>query len=329
MRTSNTGVSQDRARVLPPPCWPAGAVAQDYPTKPIRMIVPYPPGGGTDIVARILNEAADRGSARRSSSTTRAAPPATSAPTSRPSRRRTATPSCSRCRRTRSTRSSTPSCPSTSRRDFAPVSLAAMIPQILVAHPSRAGEQRAGADRATPKANPGKLNYASVGNGSPGHIAGELFKLKTGIDIVHVPYKGGGPAVTDTLGGQVQFLFVSIPAAWQHVKSGKLKALARDERQAQRRRARRADASPSRACPTTWSTRGTACSCRRRRRRRRSRKLQRGVVSALQTPEVKREAARAGRRSPSSTPAEFDARREDELKKWEHRDPRREDQARR
>ena len=79
---------------------------------------------------------------------------------------------------------------------------------------------------ALAKANPGKLNYASVGTGSPAHIAGELFKLKTGIDMVHVPYKGGGPAVVDTIGGQVQLAFVSMPAAWQHVKAGKLKAIA-------------------------------------------------------------------------------------------------------
>ena len=66
---------------------------------------------------------------------------------------------------------------------------------------------------ALAKAQPGKLSYASVGTGSPSHIAGELFKLKTGIDMVHIPYKGGGPAVTDAIGGQVPVLFVSMPAA--------------------------------------------------------------------------------------------------------------------
>jgi len=110
-------------------------------------------------------------------------------------------------------------------RDFAPISLAATLPQILVAHPSVAANNVQELI-ALAKAHPGKLNYASVGTGSPGHIAGELFKLKTGIDIVHVPYKGGGPAVTDTIGGQVQMLFVSMPAVWQHVKSGRVKAIA-------------------------------------------------------------------------------------------------------
>ena len=121
------------------------------------------------------------------------------------------------------------------------MSLAAYIPQILVVHPSVPVNNIARADRATPRRDPGKLNYASVGIGSPGHIAGELFKLKTGVDIVHVPYKGGGPAVSDTIGGQVQMLFVSMPAAWQHVKSGRLKRDRGGERQTQRHRARRAD----------------------------------------------------------------------------------------
>ena len=105
------------------------------------------------------------------------------------------------------------------------MSLATLVPQILVANPG-VPVNSVKELIAYAKANPGKLNYASVGTGSPGHIAGELFKLKTGVDIVHIPYKGGGPAVIDTIGGQVQLLFVTMPAAWQHVKAGKLKALA-------------------------------------------------------------------------------------------------------
>jgi tripartite-type tricarboxylate transporter receptor subunit TctC len=76
------------------------------------------------------------------------------------------------------------------------------------------------------KEKPGALNFASVGNGTPSHIAGELIKLKTGIDMVHIPYKGGGPAVADTLGGQVSFAIVTMPAAISHVRAGKLRALA-------------------------------------------------------------------------------------------------------
>jgi len=79
---------------------------------------------------------------------------------------------------------------------------------------------------ALAKLHPGKLHYASVGAGTPSHIAGELLKLKAGIDIVHVPYRGGGPAVADTLGGQVWLLFVTMPAAISQVRAGKLTALA-------------------------------------------------------------------------------------------------------
>ncbi|GHC81479.1 hypothetical protein GCM10007320_23750 [Pseudorhodoferax aquiterrae] len=79
---------------------------------------------------------------------------------------------------------------------------------------------------ALAKTKPGTLSYATVGNGSPGHLAGELMKLRTGIQMTHIPYRGGGPAVTDVLGGQVPLLWVSIPAAAAHVKAGKLKALA-------------------------------------------------------------------------------------------------------
>ena len=147
---------------------------------------------------------------------------------------------------------------------------------------------------ALAKANPGKLNYASVGTGSPAHIAGELLKLKTGIDMVHVPYKGGGPAVVDTIGGQVQLAFVSMPAAWQHVKAGKLKAIAVTS-------ARRAAVAPD--LPTIAET---VPGLRRRlvvRRARagedaarRDREAQRRVREGAREPAGQGEAPRAGRR---------------------------------
>src|SRR6266487_3510119 len=199
--------------------------AKDYPTKPIRFIVPYPPAGGTDVVARILSEPLaaalgqpiiidNRGGAAGNLGTDLAAK---------------ATPDGYTILFTLSSHTINPKLydklPFDVERDFVPVSLAALSPQILVAHPSVPANNIRELI-ALAKAQPGKLNYASVGTGSPGHIAGELFKLKTGVDMVHVPYKGGGPAVTDTLGGQVQLLFVSMPAALQHVRAGRLKALA-------------------------------------------------------------------------------------------------------
>src|SRR3546814_3680457 len=76
------------------------------------------------------------------------------------------------------------------------------------------------------KANPGKLAFASSGSGTSIHMAGELFKLRAGLDVLHVPYKGSAPAVTDLIGGQVQFMFDNMPSSWPHVKGGKLRALA-------------------------------------------------------------------------------------------------------
>src|ERR1700680_4979421 len=199
--------------------------AQDYPTKPIRMIVPYPPAGGTDIVARTLSEPLakelgqpilidNRGGAAGNIGTDLAAKSA---------------PDGYTILFTLSSHTINPKLydklPFDVERDFIPISLAAFIPQILVAHPAVPANNIKELI-ALAKSQPGKLNYASVGTGSPGHIAGELFKFTTGVDMVHVPYKGGGPAVADTLGGQVQLLFVSMPAALHYVKAGRLKALA-------------------------------------------------------------------------------------------------------
>ena len=198
--------------------------AADWPTKPIRFIVPYPPGGGTDIIARIVQDKLsaalgqaividNRGGAAGNIGTELAAK---------------ATPDGYTFLFTLSSHTINPAVydklPFDAEKDFAGVSMVASLPQIITANPSQPFDDLQGMV-AYAKANPGKLNFASVGNGSPSHIAGELLKLKTGIDMVHVPYKGGGPAVTANLGGEVQLMFVSIPPALQHVKAGKLKAL--------------------------------------------------------------------------------------------------------
>ena len=296
-------------------CLCTAALAQDWPSKPIRMIVPYPPAGGTDIVARTLNEKLapalgativvdNKGGAAGNVGTDLAAksPPdgytvlfTLSSHTINPKLY--------------------PKLPFDAERDFAAVSLAAMIPQILVAHPSLP-VNNVQELVAYAKANPGKLNYASVGIGSPGHIAGELFKLRTGTSMVHVPYKGGGPAVTDTMGGQVQLLFVSLPAAWQFVKAGKLKALGVTA-------SKRSVAAPEVATMTeqgvadcvvdSWYgafvPAGTPPAVIAR--------LNAAMVSVLQTPELKEKLLAQGAEAASSSPAEFEAIVRDELKKWE------------
>jgi tripartite-type tricarboxylate transporter receptor subunit TctC len=203
----------------------ARAQAGTYPDRPVRFVVPYPPGGGTDVIARIVHERfqaalgqpvviENKGGAGGSVGTevvAKAAPDGYTVLFTLSSH--TINPAIY------------PKLSFDTAKDFEPVGLVASLPQILVAHPGVPVNTLA---ELVPmlRGRPGGLAFASVGNGSPGHLAGELFKLRTGTEMTHIPYKGGGPAVTDVMGGQVPFLWVSIPAAAQHVKSGKLKALA-------------------------------------------------------------------------------------------------------
>jgi len=110
-------------------------------------------------------------------------------------------------------------------KDFSPVALVIKVPNILVVNPSlpvKSVQELV----AYLKANPGKVSFASSGSGTSIHMAGELFKLRTGADIVHIPYKGSAPAITDLIGNQVQLMFDNMPSAWPHVQAGKLRALA-------------------------------------------------------------------------------------------------------
>jgi len=292
-----------------------GAAAQDYPAKPIRFIVPYPPAGGTDIVARILNEPLaaalgqpivieNRGGAAGNIGTDFAAKSA---------------PDGYTILFTLSSHTINPKLydklPFDVEKDFVPVSLAALVPQILVANPS----VPANSVReliALAKREPGKLNYASVGTGSPAHIAGELLKLKTGIDMVHVPYKGGGPAITDTLGGQVQLAFVSLPAALQYVKAGRLKALAVTSD-------KRSIAAPE--IPTITES-GIDCVVNSWYGALAPAKTPPAIVAKLQAAfarvlalaEVKERLLLQGAEAAASTSEEFDRRIRAELKQWEY-----------
>ncbi len=204
--------------------WASGAQAAAYPDKPVRFLVPYPPGGGTDVIARIVQErfqAAlgqpviidNKGGAGGSVGTEAAARAAADGHTVLFTlSSHTINPAIF------------PKLPFDTAKDFEPIGMVASLPQILVAHPQLPVNNVAELV-ALAKAKPNLLSFATVGNGSPGHLAGELFKLRTGASMAHVPYRGGGPAVQDVIGGQVPLLWVSIPAAAQFVKSGKLKAL--------------------------------------------------------------------------------------------------------
>jgi tripartite-type tricarboxylate transporter receptor subunit TctC len=110
-------------------------------------------------------------------------------------------------------------------RDIAPVASIMEVPNVMVVHPSFSAKT-VPEFIAYAKANPGKINFASAGNGTSQHMSGELFKMATGVNIVHVPYRGAGPALADLLGGQVQVMFSTMPAAIEHIRADKLRALA-------------------------------------------------------------------------------------------------------
>ena len=204
---------------------PLAALADSYPERPIKFVVPYPPGGGTDVVARIVQPRLqavlgqsivieNKGGAGGSLGTdivSKAAPDGYTVLFTLSSH--TINPAIF------------PKLPYDTLKDFEPVGTVASLPQLLAANPGV--PVRTVADVvAQAKAAPDKFSFASVGNGSPGHLAGELMVIRTGAQMVHIPYRGGGPAVTDVMGGQVPLLWVSNPAAAQQVKAGKLRALA-------------------------------------------------------------------------------------------------------
>jgi tripartite-type tricarboxylate transporter receptor subunit TctC len=202
------------------------AFAQSYPTKPIRMIVAYPPGGGTDIVGRMVAQKLsenfgqtvvidNRGGAAGNIGSEIAA---RSAPDGYTVLMGNVAPNAINV-------SLYAKLAYDPVRDFAPVSLVASTPNVLVVQPSLA-VKTVGDLVALAKAKPGTLNYPSAGLGSSSHLAGELFDSIAAVKMVHIPYKGGGPALTDLLGGQVQLMFATLPAAMPHVKSGKLRAIA-------------------------------------------------------------------------------------------------------
>jgi len=204
----------------------AAAHAQVYPAKPIRMIVAYPPGGGTDIVGRMLAQklgeslgqsvvVENRGGASGNIGTELAA---RAAPDGYTILMGNVAPNAINV-------SLFKDLPFDPVADFAPVSLVASTPNILVVHPSMPA-RTVKEVIALAKAKPGTLNFASAGVGSSSHLAGELFRILAGADIVHVPYKGAGPAMVDVLSGQVQLYFATMPAAMPHVKPGKLAPVA-------------------------------------------------------------------------------------------------------
>ena len=203
----------------------AAVSAQSYPTKPIRMLVGFPPGGTSDILARTLS--ARLGAAlgqpvivenrAGASGNIAAEMVAKAAPDGYTLIMGTTSLAISQSLYAKLNYDLV--------RDLAPVSQAANYTNLLVVHPSLPVKSVQDLI-ALAKAKPGMLHYGSAGNGTPPHLTGEMFKGFTGVDMQHVPYKGGAPAITDLIGGQITVMFDNVPPLFPHVKAGKMRPLA-------------------------------------------------------------------------------------------------------
>jgi len=203
----------------------AGAQAADYPNRPVRIVVGYPPGGATDIVARIfgaylseklgqqfiIENRPGAGNNLGTEAVVRSAPDGYTFILVNPANAVNA--------------SLYKKLNFNFIRDITPVAGFIRVPNVMEVHPSvPANTVKEFIDYV--KANPGKVNVASSGNGTSIHLSGELFKMMTGLQMTHVPYKGSAPMLTDLLAGQVQVTFDNLPASIGHIKAGKLRALA-------------------------------------------------------------------------------------------------------
>ena len=204
-----------------------GALAQaPYPARPISMVVGFAPGGGTDTASRIIakklsenlgqsvlvENKAGAGGNIATELVVKAAPDGY-------------TILLASVGSMAITPHLAPKPPYDPLRDLAPITMAVVFPNVLVVHPSVPANTLADFVKLA-KAKPGVLNYGSSGVGNAGHLAGELFRIHAGIDFVHVPYKGGGPATTDLLGGQITAIFATPASVVGHIKGGRLRALA-------------------------------------------------------------------------------------------------------
>lgn len=199
--------------------------ADAYPVRQIRLVVPYAPGGNTDVMARLIAQGLSRSLGQQVVTENKpggntligteqvARAPADGYTLLLTTLTFAVVPSLYR------------KLPFDPLRDFTPITLAVTLPNVLVVNPEVPAKSLA-EFVAYAKANPGRMSYASTGSGTSPHLSMELMKSMAGIDLVHVPYKGGAPALTDLIGGQVAAQFIGLPVALQYVASGKLRALA-------------------------------------------------------------------------------------------------------
>ncbi len=206
-------------------CVAGAAAAQAWPNRPLKMIVPFPPGGAVDILGRAISQKLSDATGQPVVVDNRAG---AGGAVGSEAAAKSPNDGYTLLMGSTSTISINPALVSKPtydpQHDFTPVSQVAFIPHLLVLS-ATVPASNLREFIAYARANPGKLNYGSAGNGTPHHIAGEMFKQLAGVDMVHVPYKGTGPALNDMLAGQLSFMSVEVLAALPHVRAGKLRAL--------------------------------------------------------------------------------------------------------
>jgi tripartite-type tricarboxylate transporter receptor subunit TctC len=286
-----------------------------YPDKPIRLIVPFPAGGNTDIISRAIGNELGKnlgvsvvienrgGAGGMMGSEVVAKAPADGYTILMVSASHVINPSLQK------------KLPYDTIKDFAGISMVADVPTVLVVHPS-VPPKTLKELIAYAKANPGRLNYASAGKGTVGHLSAELLKSMAEIKMVHVPYKGAGPAMTDLLGGHVQVLFSSMPAAMPHIQSGMLRSIVMTG-------AKRSAAAPNiptmaeAGLPGFEVSSGFGLFAPAKTPRTVINRLHAEVVKALQVPSVRDSLASQGAEPVGSTPEEYDAFVRSQTAKWQ------------
>ena len=292
----------------------ATAMAQPYPSKPVHLIVPFPPGGVTDLVGRIIAQRLSEGLGQQvivenrggGAGSIGAQMAARAAPDGYTLFMGTATHAINA--------TLMPNVGYELTRDFAPITLVASVPLLLAAHPSVPANDVKSLV-AFAKGKPGQLNFASGSTGSASHLAGEMLKMAAGLDMTHVPYKGGGPALQDLIAGHVSIMFENMPSILPHVQGGKLRGLAVTG-------AKRSPAMPE--LPTmiesgfpgfeagSWyglyAPAGTPPQVLQ--------KLHAEMMKALRTPEMQKQLSAQGADPVGNSPQEFAAFMRDEIAKW-------------
>lgn len=288
---------------------------KDYPTKPLRMVVPFPPGGGNDILARTLGQRLSEVVSQQVVIDNRGgaggALGAAIAASSNPDGYTLFLGSVGNLAQTPALKDNLPY---NTLRDFKPVSLIAVSSFILAVTPSLPAKSVQELISLA-KASPGKLTYASAGAGSSLHMAGELFKHATVTDILHVPYKGAVPAMTDVMTARVQMIFSTMPPALPNVKSGRLRALGVTT-------IKRAAAAPEVPTIAESGVRGFHVSNWQgvllpvKTNPAITAKLNRDLISTLSLPGMGEALALQGLESAGSTPLEFETLIKNEIAKY-------------